>query len=357
VKALLTLHRWVGAVFGLALSLFGLSGALLVWKNQWLRWTLADEAGIPARGVESLTRIVERALQESNGEANYIVFSSPELAVNLVSTGRHTGFYSDNLGNVITHWASRLERLELWLFDLHHDLLLGSNGTILGGLLALLGLFFTLSGLFLWWRTRRHFSWRLWPTSFSRRDLARHHRNLGALFAPLLIVVMLTGMMMAWRPVALWLLSPFSSVDEMHAAVAPPAVSGGDFESVDWAKIITRAQQAFPDASLRLISIPKKHGDLIGLRMKQPEEWLPNGRTLLWFDPQTGDLIESKDALTMPLGVRVNNLVYPVHAAKVGGIVYQLIMTLVGLVVMMLGSLVVVRFWMDRHRISVPSRI
>jgi len=32
-------------------------------------------------------------------------------------------------------------------------------------------------------------------------------------------------------------------------------------------------------------------------------------------------------------------------------------MTLVGLVVTMLGSLVVVRFWMDRHRISVPPRI
>lgn len=59
----------------------------------------------------------------------------------------------------------------------------------------------------------------------------------------------------------------------------------------------------------------------------------------------------------MPLGVRVNNLVYPVHAAKVGGIVYQLIMTLVGLVLTMLGGLVVVKFWMDRHRISVPPRI
>ena len=357
MRTLLTLHRWVGAVFGLALSLFGLSGALLVWKNQWLRWTLADEAGIPATGVESLTRIVERALQESDGEARYVVFSSPELAVNLVSTGRQTGFYSDNLGNVITHWASRLERLELWLFDLHHDLLLGPNGTTLGGLLALLGLFFTLSGLFLWWRTRRHFSWRLWPASFSRRDVTKHHRNLGVLFSPLLVVVMVTGLMMAWRPVALWVLSPFSSVDKMQAAVAPPAVSGGDFEDVDWAQIITRAQQAFPDGTLRLISIPKKHGDLIGLRMKQPEEWLPNGRTLLWLDPQNAELIESRNALTMPLGVRVNNLVYPVHAAKVGGIVYQLIMTLVGLVLTMLGSLVIVKFWMDRHRISVPPRI
>lgn len=348
MRTLLTLHRWVGAVFGLVLSLFGLSGALLVWKNQWLRWTLSDETGALATGAENLARIVQRALQESDGEANYIVFSSPDLAINLVSTGRHTGFYSDNLGNVIAHWASRLERLELWLFDLHHDLLLGPNGTILGGLLALLGLFFTLSGLFLWWRTRQHFSWPLWPTSFSRRDLARHHRNLGALFSPLLIVVMLTGLVMAWRPVALWLLSPFSSVDEMQAAVAPPAVTGGDFEDVDWAKIITRAQQTFPDGTLRLISIPQANGDLVGLRMKQPEEWLPNGRTLLWFDPQTGDLIESKNALTMPLGVRVNNLVYPVHAAKVGGIVYQLIMTLVGLVVTMLGSLVVCKFWWDR---------
>ncbi len=77
---------------------------------------------------------------------------------------------------------------------------------------------------------------------------------------------------------------------------------------------------------------------------------MPNGRTLLWFDPQNGSLIDSKNALEMPPGVRLNNLVYPVHAAKVGGTAYKILMTVVGLVVTLLGSLVVVRFW--SHRIG-----
>lgn len=350
MRTLLTLHRWVGAVFGLALSVFGLSGALLVWKNQWLHWTLGQAGEIPATAAEELARIVELALQQSNGEARYILFSSPDLGVNLVSTGLQSGFYSDSQGNVITRWASRLERLELWLFDLHHDLLLGPKGITIGGLLALLALFFTLSGLILWWRARRHFSWHLWPKSFSRRELTKQHRNLGALFSPLLVLVMLTGLMMSWRPVALWLLSPLSSVDEMRIAVAPPAVAGGDYNHIDWARIITRARQKFPDGTLRLISLPQNTGDLVGIRMKLPGEWLPNGRTLLWFDPQNGSLIDSKNALEMPPGVRLNNLVYPVHAAKVGGTAYKILMTVVGLVVTLLGSLVVVRFW--SHRIG-----
>jgi uncharacterized iron-regulated membrane protein len=345
---LLILHRWIGAVFGLALSIFGLTGALLVWKNQWLHWTLDAAHGAPAIGPEKLAYIVERALLESQGSLNYIVFASRDLGVNLVSTGSQSGFYSDAQGNLISRWTSRLERLELWLFDLHHDLLLGPNGTTLGGLLALLGLIFTVSGFILWWRTRRQFTCTLWPKSLSRRDLTQHHRNIGALFSPLLVVVMLTGLMMAWRPVTLWLLSPFSSIKVMQAAVAPPRVAGNAHATIDWKTIISRAHQAFPDATLRFISVPKNTGDLIRVRMKQPDEWLPNGRSLLWFDPKNGQLIDSRNGLELPLGVRVNNLIYPVHAAKVGGIVYQCLLTLVGLVVTMLGMLVVSRFWLDR---------
>lgn len=39
-----------------------------------------------------------------------------------------------------------------------------------------------------------------------------------------------------------------------------------------------------------LLSLPNSPGDLIALRMKQPEEWLPNGRTMLWFAPEDGRL-------------------------------------------------------------------
>lgn len=348
MRWLLTLHAWIGAVCGLTLSIFGLSGALLVWKNHWLRWTLTTPTEPQVLGTEALTRIVERAIQQSDRQADYIVFSSIDLSANRVSMGPESGFYSDHQGNIITSWTSRLERPELWLFDLHHDLLFGPVGTYVGGLLALSGLLLTSSGFILWWRTRRQFTWVLWPRSFSRRDLTKHHRDLGALFSPLIFIIMLTGLMMAWRPMSFWLLSPFSSIAEMQTAVAPPLVAGGGYHHIDWVTIINRAQQAFPTASLRFVSLPKHTGDLIKIRLKQPEELTPNGQTQLWFDPLTGELVESRSATEVPLGLRVNSFVYPVHAAKLNSTTYQVFISLTGVVVALLGSLVVWRFWFYR---------
>jgi uncharacterized iron-regulated membrane protein len=72
---------------------------------------------------------------------------------------------------------------------------------------------------------------------------------------------------------------------------------------------------------------------------------LPNGRTVLWFDPADGRLIESRDAHTLPLATRAFNLVYPLHASTVGGLVYKVLMTAAGLALTLLGTLAVYAFW------------
>jgi hypothetical protein len=67
-----------------------------------------------------------------------------------------------------------------------------------------------------------------------------------------------------------------------------------------------------------MISLFKKPRGLIVLRMKQPAEWLPNGRTTLWFNPADGRLVEARDAFQLPAG------------SKLGGLPYKLPLTIVG---------------------------
>ena len=112
--------------------------------------------------------------------------------------------------------------------------------------------------------------------------------------------------------------------------------------------MLTTARARFPDAEFRILSLPRKPGDPISLRMKQPAEWLPNGRSTLWFDAETGRLLGARDALTMPAGAQAFNMAYPLHAAKVGGLAYRLLMTASGLVLTLLGSLTVWTFWFRR---------
>jgi uncharacterized iron-regulated membrane protein len=105
----------------------------------------------------------------------------------------------------------------------------------------------------------------------------------------------------------------------------------------------------YPDAELRGIGIPSGDGELIRIRTRQPHEWLPNGRTLLWFDPADGRLVDVLDARSLPLATRAFNLVYPLHASTVGGFIYKAAMTVAGLALTLMGTLAVYGFW--RHRV------
>ena len=80
---------------------------------------------------------------------------------------------------------------------------------------------------------------------------------------------------------------------------------------------------------------------------------------MFWFDPATAQQVATRNAQTLPTGLRIANLEYPIHAAKAGGLPYRLVMTVSGLALALLGSLAVYTFWANpkfqkRKRPSTP---
>lgn len=275
-----------------------------------------------------------------------IIYASENFGLHQVRFGETAGFYTNQAGEVIARWDSKWDRIEHWLFDLHHHLFAGEVGEWVSGIAGLCALFFVFSGFILWWRTRQTFRFRLWPARMSRPAIIMHHRDLGVVIAPLLLLSVVTGTMMLFRPFAIAMVAPFGSVADTVKALEPPKYQGGTLApSPNWEAMLGTARKFYPDAEFRILSLPKKAGDPISLRMKQPEEWLPNGRTTLWFDAATGTLLGTRDALKMPGGAQAFNMAYPLHAAKVGGYAYKLLMMLVGLALTLLGSLAVWSFW------------
>lgn len=342
------LHRWAGGLVGLALAVLGLSGALLVHKDAWLRATLLSAADAQERSIPAISAALDTIYAGSEAP-RAVVLASDTLGVHILRFKDEAGAYADQNGAIVARWSTPADRIETWVFDLHHHLLAGETGEIIAGGLGLAGLVFVITGCILWWRTRRTFRLRLLPARTSIPAIRRHHRDLGIVAAPLLVMVMLTGAMLIFKPVAAFVLSPFSAPTEMTAATTPPQQKGGAMpKNSDWRKLLETAHQQFPDAEPRVIILPRKPGGLLSLRVRQPGEWLPNGRTTLWFDPANGRLVQVDDALTAPLGSRMFNMVFPLHAAKIGGLAYRLVMTAVGLALFMLGSLTVASFWAGR---------
>lgn len=353
MKTLDLLHRWAGGILGLVLAIMGLTGTLLVHKDAWVWAPGADDALVRDTGTVAQTVgtiFADPARPES------IIFASDSFGLHRLRTAKGAGAYADQAGSIVAQWDSIWGRPELWLFDLHHYLLAGDVGETFLGIVALVGLFFVISGFILWWKLRRTFQFKIWPARMSRPAIIRHHRDIGVVLAPLLFLSCLTGAMLTLRPVADFVLNPFGPAREWRAATAAPKVTGGPLaESPDWHTMLSAARERFPDADFRVLSLPRKAGDLITLRLKQPAEWLPNGRTLVWFDPADGRVVEMRDALSMPAGQQAFMKVYPLHAAKVGGLAYRLLMSLSGLGMALLGTLAVWSFWFKRPRKAAAS--
>lgn len=343
------LHRWTGGLIGLLLALLGLSGTLLLYKDAWLRFTLPGASDARIADPAALGELTARILNGENAPGS-ILFASDGLGLHRLTYAEGRGAYADQSGRIVSEWNSVWDRPELWLFDFHHHLLTGDTGETVAGVAGLIGLGFVLTGAILWWRTRRTFRLRLWPKRMSRPAIVTHHRDLGIVMAPILFLSMLTGVMMVFRPVAEIVLRPVSAPGEINASLAPPKLRGGDVGSLDWRTIVPDLLARVPGAELRVVSLPRKPGDLVSIRLKQREEWLPNGRTTVWLDPADGRVVELRNALTMGTGAQAFNKAYPLHAGKVGGVLYKLLLTLSGLTLVMLGSFAVWTFWTEQGR-------
>ena len=342
-----TLHRWTGGLIGLVLALMGLSGTILLYEHLWIG---LPGTGDPLRGdLPTVAATTEKLMAMPHAQG--IIYADERFGLHQLRLGKEAGAYASQSGEVVTRWASQWERPELWIFDFHHHLFAGDSGEWVIGIAGLCGLFFVISGAILWWRTRKTFQLRLWPKRMSRPSIVMHHRDLGIVVAPLLLISIVTGTMMIFRPFAMVMIAPFGSPAEAAKAIEPPKYKGGPLaEKPDYTAMLTEARRRFPDAEFRILSLPRKSGDPIMLRMRQQAEWLPNGRSTLWFDAATGEVLGARDALTMAPGAQAFNMAFPIHASKVGGWSWRVVMTISGLSMAMLGSFAVWTFWFRRPK-------
>ncbi len=150
---------------------------------------------------------------------------------------------------------------------------------------------------------------------------------------------------MAFKPVANVLLGPGSAA-AISQALKPPAYPAVPVaKNLDWQKIVQEAGDRFPQAQFRSIALPRKGGGLITVRLRQPAEWLPNGRTMVWFAADTGQLVGARDATQARAQAQAFNMIFPVHTGKMAGALHQLIMALSGLVLCVLGLFSCWTFW------------
>lgn len=330
MRLLSLLHRWAGGLIGLLLALLGLSGAILVWEGSWV--AVPGAGDVHAERPAAIARIVDS--QAAAGQLSRVTFASEESGLHHVARSDGSGAYLRQDGSLADSWSSQWERPELWLFDFHHHLFAGDTGETITGIAGIAGMLFVFTGLILWWRGRARLRPTLWPKRFAPGPIVKHHRDLGLVASPLLLLSMATGVMMLFEPVREAVLGPEER--PRTELTGKPLASPGE--------ALLRAKALFPGAALRRISLPREpEGEVVVVRMRQPFEWTPQGRTQLSFRPDGRIFVE--DPRSANRSAWISEKLYPIHSAKTGGLATKLLMTMSGLALSMLGGFATWSFW------------
>lgn len=342
------LHLWLGLSVGLVFAVLALSGTVLAWQTELLRWR-HPELFSHALPTAQQRAAVLRGIHETRWAApvRSVELPSAELPVWQVALAGEVRVYLDPADGRELMRRSKADDAVLWLRDLHTHLLTGKNGEAALGILGLAELLLILIGLALWWPRRGH--WRHAVRMYAQPPTRRWrswHQSIAALAFPLLLLSTVTGVTLIYK-------------DTTRAALAalfgdrgpPPKAPAVEPRGVplQWEASLAAAQAALPAAELRRIAMPGAKNAALTIRARGAAEWNAVGRSVIVVDPYTATVLSVYDAQTQGGGVKLVDKIYPVHSGGVGGLPWQLAMAVTGVLpafFLVTGFL----FWRTRMR-------
>ncbi len=268
-RSLIKWHRRIGIVIAFLLLLQAATGMMISW-----RWELAgfiDPAGMTADGVSEGTpgqHVLQRAspqLPDSSAIRIYYPQDVDGVYLLQLETRQGTQFVSVNPAD-----SRILRQGSIWRFPteaalkLHFQALPGTSGYLLTMILGLALTTMIITGLLIWWPRNRQWlsALRIDPGIPMRRLTRQLHRTLGIATLPLVLVIALTGFLLAAEML----------VDAAGAPrVAPAAYSPTQFNGLDQA--VAAAKRAFPAQQVRDIRISPERAIAVQLWDPERDPW------------------------------------------------------------------------------------
>lgn len=347
-----TLHLYAGLVLSLALFLIAITGGALLYKNTYwdLRYTevSADDV-LPS--PENQASAITTAYARFGERLQSLKMPETDLAAYHVYLPEHEeALMGIESHQIIDAWQPR-ERLMGLLFDIHAHLMAGERGEVVAGVIGIIGGLMAITGLILWWPTRKMFSIkRLWPADLSRRSLLAWHRDAGTVLSPLLLLFILSGSAMVfYTSVQKGLNRLFGDavpqivlpegdpvdVSSLLLSTTSTGTTASSATGIDEARFATttlplpsadtiaRVQAALPDSRLMFYYADALPQGFHRFRLKRDCEMHPNGLSFVYTHARSGEIAYLKDACAMPAGERITNMIYPLHAGKTGSSLYR----------------------------------
>lgn len=350
-KVILQLHLWIGIAAAVILILTGVSGALLVFEAQIDRALNPNlERVIPAARALSLTELKSRlerqypgyrvlgfSLAESD-DASYGAYLQP-------ATGEGIGVAVDQYtGNVLGTWDE--DRFVRKLHFFHTRLLAGEIGSAIVAWGSVLLLFLSVSGLYLWWRSK------IFGVNFQtsgpkfQYDL---HSTIGVVSSVFLIAFAVTGIMVHWEGPARSWATHISGYQEQRPGPLSAKPAGAVL--LDPEQLLAAAQSAVAGARATGINLPDEEGRPAMIGFRFPEDHTPAGRTRVFLDPYSGKVLAVSSSRRAPAAVSyVTRINREIHTGDIGGWPTRILAAIFSIALPLLAVTGPLLWWQRRQR-------
>ena len=350
-RLVLRLHLTVAAVAGVFLVILGLTGSIMAFEPELThRLHPALWYVTPGAAPLPLATLAEAALRTVPGTAvtGYALSSSRDLSYQ-VYVRSHVIYVNQYTGAVLGVGASGPDFLGR-VHQLHIRLLWTDRQDRGKSIMSWAGvalLFLGVSGLYLWWPTKR---WRLreGPAARKWRDL---HHVTGIVSLLFLVVLTVTGISIGFDtqivPLAYRLTGTAPALMYAQTPLPHSAAQGRPMISPDAA--VAAARQALPDATPISVNVPGPTGVYL-ISARYPEDRTPGGRSRVIVDPYSGAVLAAEGSRTAPAGSRLVTLNRAIHTGDVFGLASKTVMSLASLAVILQAVSGLVIWWGRRGR-------
>lgn len=334
-RFLRSLHRVLGLTVGLWAALTALTGSVLVFSDEIdaaLNPHLMRVA--PHEGARDLDAAVEsvRARFASEGISSVVLPRAADAPlVARLGDGPDTEVFVNPYTAEILGSRPYLGGVMGFLWDLHVHLLAGEAGETVAGVLGLLLIAMVVTGLVLWWprRGRVAAAFRLRRAGSAAAFHYDLHKLAGAVTAPLVLVLAVTGAMLVFHHVtSVFLLKTLGGPEmTLPQEIAQPPEGA---RMLPLSRLLAAA--VLSGARPVSVKLPGPDGGPVIVRQRFPTNTHPNGRTFVAVDPYTAERLHVHDWRRAGQGVRAADYKYPLHIGTAFGLPGRLLVLATGLV-------------------------
>ncbi|NBA86545.1 PepSY domain-containing protein [Emticicia sp. CRIBPO] len=353
-RRLFSIHKWLGLVTGFFLLLIGLSGSVLVFKEELESAIYSDYTKVNPKGkmmsLDSIYKMITDKYPHLDGLAWVNPAAPPTHSYQFRLYLNDERLSSYDLGTInIDQYTGKIIRsgrsddLEVgwieWIYQFHFSLHLGTPGAALTAVFGLAMLTSILTGImvyrkFIWKvllfkvRIRTH-NWRIFSSQL--------HRVVGVWSLLFNILIFFTGFWMnlfAFEPES-WKKETLPTPQNTLLKISPEHM---------YHEALSKLPGLVP-AYVYLPTQPDKKFSVRG-RFKDQNSLFAEGNSIT-MDPQTGEVSAVTRFEDLPFWDKAEALVFPLHIGNYGGVPVRILYVIIGLTPGLLG---ITGFLMWRRR-------